>query len=38
MLKLGVHNRLGAVTEAMRRGLIAPGVPTTPDERVLSAR
>jgi hypothetical protein len=28
MLKLGVHDRLGAVTEAMRRGLIAPERPT----------
>jgi two-component system, NarL family, nitrate/nitrite response regulator NarL len=28
MLKLGVHDRLGAVTEAMRLGLIAPARPT----------
>ena len=28
MLKLGVHDRLGAVTEAMRRGLIAPARPS----------
>lgn len=28
MLKLGVHDRLGAVTEAMRRGLIAPERPS----------
>jgi len=27
MLKLGVHDRLSAVTEAMRRGLIAPSLP-----------
>jgi hypothetical protein len=27
MLKLGAHDRLGAVTEAMRRGLISPRLP-----------
>ena len=38
MLKLGVHDRLSAVTEAIRLGLIAPAMPATHSERRGRAR
>jgi DNA-binding NarL/FixJ family response regulator len=37
MLKLGAHDRLGAVTEAMRRGLISPRLHAA-DEALVAAR
>lgn len=33
MLKLGVHDRLGAVSEAIRLGLVSPQMPTPVDRR-----
>lgn len=38
MLKLGVHDRLGAVTEAMRLGLIAPARPRVAPGTTLGGR